>query len=581
VRHGHGKNNGLAPRLSLWAGLALLIGGLWARGVLGAAPDYEVDLAQAERQKLSAGETRSLNRADKAFSEDKFEQAAAEYEVFMKEFPRSAATPYALVRKGRAAQKTGDAGKALKLFTELMDFHSDSVACAAPALYYSGQCHRDLREQDEAIKAWKEVAEDKDYRKHPAAAYVLGSLAGAMREQGKTADATKYYLREALEFPQTRQPVIAELLEMHVRSTPNVDAIREIIKALDGLEPQPRKELANDEKYFWETLRKAVRDYGFPSNGAGLPMLQYYRYWVGVLDGKLPGDDEAQIELANYHRNIGLSEDDWIARMDKQFAALQKPGDYDRIVKWITIFSGQPQKADEYYAKLDFAKMKNDSIVNLAVGVIQPLPDMAKRACANLHFDTMDDPAIVSVIKTIIMGTREHKLQDLTAQLIARMKNPDSGRMEMLRFWAGCDWGRFGGAKWEHGLPLAEQLVIVPAYAKEANGLKAGLLHRVGRYAEAIPAYQANNDPPRTLFMIADCYMALKQVDKAVEQWREIAAKYDQRAPEVAMKIAYAYRDAGQSDKYEAELRELARKYLPDTGVGQVARAELKALKKD
>jgi TolA-binding protein len=136
-------------------------------------------------------------------------------------------------------------------------------------------------------------------------------------------------------------------------------------------------------------------------------------------------------------------------------------------------------------------------------------------------------------------------------------------------------------ARAENGLPLADQCVTNPAYAKEANWLRAGILQGVRRYEEAIQAYQANNDPPRNLFMIADCYMALKQVDKAVAQWREIAAKYDQRAPEIAMKIAYAYRDAGKSDKYEAELRELARKYLPDTVVGQTARAELKALKKD
>jgi tetratricopeptide (TPR) repeat protein len=165
------------------------------------------------------------------------------------------------VRKGRAAQKAGDVTKALKIFTELMDFHSDSVACAAPALYYSGQCHRDLRELDEAITAWKEVVEDKDYRKHPGAAYALGSLAGAMREQEKTADATKYYLREALEFPQFREPVIEQLIGINVREFPNVEAVREIVKTLHGLEAQPRKELANDDTYFWKTLSKAVGSY--------------------------------------------------------------------------------------------------------------------------------------------------------------------------------------------------------------------------------------------------------------------------------------------------------------------------------
>ena len=562
----------------MWVGLALLIGGLWARGAMGAAPDYEVDLAQAERQKLSPGETRSLNRADKVFSDDKFEEAAAEYEVFMKEFPRSAATPYALVRKGRATQKAGDAAKALKMFTEAMDLYPDKVEYAVPALYYSGQCHTGLREQDEALKAWKEVAEDKDYRKHPGAAYALGSLAGALREQGKTAAATKYYLQEALEFPQTRQTVIKQLLSMNVRQSPNVEAVREIVRTLNGLESQPRKELANDDKYFWETLRKAVRTHGDFLGWQRQQMLQYYRYWVGVLDGKSPDDDDSQIEMANYHRAIGLSEDEWIARMDKQFAALQKPGDYDRVVKWILLFGGQPQKAEEYYAKLDFGKMKNESIVNLMLRLIQPLPDLAKRTCANLRFDEMDDTAKASLLVKVA-GTRTAVSKDLAPLILARMKNPDRGKMALLYYWATVNYTR-AEVMAENGLPLADHLVTIPAYAKETNWLKAGLLKGVGRYEEAILAYQANNDPPKTLFAIADCYMALKQFDKAVEQWREIAAKFDQRAPEVAMKIAYAYRDAGQADKYEAELRELARKYLPDTGVGQAARAELKALNK-
>jgi tetratricopeptide (TPR) repeat protein len=559
----------------------VLLAVVCVRGAVAAAPaDFEIELSDAARQKLSPAETRSLGRADKYFSDGKLAEAVAEYDVFLTEFPKSAAASYALVRKGRATQKAGDPAKAIKLYNEAMDLYSDSVECSVPALYFSGQCQVAGRDLPAAVKAWKEVAEDKDYRKHPGAAYALGSLAGLMQEQGKVADATKYYLQEALDFPKTRERVIDRLLEIHIRGTPNVGAVREVVKTLQGLEDKPRPELATDEKYFWDTLRKAVRKQGGFYGNEQAQKLAYYRYWVGVLEGKVPNDDESQIDLAEFQRNAGLPEEQWIARMDKQFAALQKPGDYERVVKWVVLFRDHPEKAEEYYRKLDFAKMKNESIVTLIIGVIQPLPDMAKRACANLHYDGIEDAAIVSMLQTIIMGIREFKVQEITAQMIARMKNPDSGRMEMLRFWAGCDWGRFGGAKWEHGLPLAEQLVTVPAYAKEAQGLKAGLLHRVGRYEEAIQAYLASDDPPRNLLAVADCYMTLKQVDKAVEQWREVARKFEARAPEVAFKIAYAYRDAGQADKYEAELREMVRSYLKHPDVVERARAELAALKK-
>jgi tetratricopeptide (TPR) repeat protein len=163
------------------------------------------------------------------------------------------------------------------------------------------------------------------------------------------------------------------------------------------------------------------------------------------------------------------------------------------------------------------------------------------------------------------------------------MKNPDDGRMTLLRFWEtdeGMNRYIQTETRVKEGLPLAERLLAMPAYAKEANLLKAGILRRAGRYEEAIAAYQASDDPPRHLLGIADCYLALKQTDKAVEQWREVARKFEARAPEMAFKIAQAYRDAGQTDQYETELREIVRTYLKHPDLVERARAELEALKK-
>ena len=66
---------------------------------------------------------------------------------------------------------------------------------------------------------------------------------------------------------------------------------------------------------------------------------------IGQMQGKFPADDGFQIDLAGFIRAYERDEAAWIARLDKQFAAHQKEGDYGRVVAWIGLFAprGTPE----------------------------------------------------------------------------------------------------------------------------------------------------------------------------------------------------------------------------------------------
>jgi tetratricopeptide (TPR) repeat protein len=196
---------------------------------------------------------------------------------------------------------------------------------------------------------------------------------------------------------------------------------------------------------------------------------------------------------------------------------------------------------------------------------------MGKSTYFKLHFDAMDDKEKVEVASKLF-----RIVEDLGVDLFHRMKNEDLARMEELRCWAV---GYEGPAKRaaERGLPLADHCVLVPAYAKEAYWMKAGLLRGIGKYMEAIQAYMANDDPPKNFFAIADCYVALGKIEAAVTQLREIEKFFVNEKSRASLKIADVYEGAGKRDLCVAELRGILQKY-PESRESSTAHQRLQAM---
>lgn len=570
---------GVARRL--WA--VALLAALFACQAV-AEWESEVNLSDADGKRVDAFEMRRLTEADKSFKAKKYRLATAQYEAFSKEFPRSSATAYAVLRKGRSTQLDLKRSEAIKIYNDLMDYFPDQVAYAAPALYYIGECHLDNGNKEGALKAWKELADDEDYRKQPIAAYALNALAGRLLEQGEAGDAAKYYLQIAQDFRKLNSDAawraIGELVRIHIVVRPNVNALRDACTKLKGFFVRPgqyqvrHERIDSEEEYFWEFVREQVSRYGESTKETILTPAtrkDFYGYWAGVMEGTRPEDDDFQKDAADFRLACGGKREAWVKRLDEQFAAYQKPGDWDRIVKWISFYRGDKKKMEEYYSMLIFPKMKNDTIAELLVTVLHPAPEMGRSVYPKLHFNEMSDDAKVK------LAWRIGREPELAADLFHRMKNENRARMEELRFWHKRAVEGPDRKAAERALPLADLCVLVPEYAKEAYWCKGECLRLLRKLTEAIQAFQMSDDPPKHFYAIADCYVALGKIDEAVTQLREIEKFFVDERSRASLKIADVYEAAGKRDLAVAQLLGVLDKY-PESRESSAAHRRLQAL---
>jgi tetratricopeptide (TPR) repeat protein len=197
---------------------------------------------------------------------------------------------------------------------------------------------------------------------------------------------------------------------------------------------------------------------------------------------------------------------------------------------------------------------------------------VGKTIYGKLHFEKMKDDHKTALARQM---WRIPPVEDLVLDLYGRMENTELARMEELRYWAQTGDGAKAAEK---GLPLADQCVNVAAYAQEAYLIKAAMLRGIGKLEEAIVAYQSADAPPKTLYAIAECLVALGRVEAAVEQLREIELFFKDESAKAALTIAHVYNGAGKKDPYIAELRAIMKKYVGSTQ-SSTAHNELEAMK--
>jgi tetratricopeptide (TPR) repeat protein len=301
------------------------------------------------------------------------------------------------------------------------------------------------------------------------------------------------------------------------------------------------------------------------------------------MQGQMPTDDSFQIDLANYIRASDRDDAAWAQRLDKQFADRQKDGDYARVVRWIGAFAPKKEKVEEYYQKLDFAKMSNADIQNLVYTLLETNrdADRAKAAFEKLRMAEVPDDAKMSMFNWFrdrwpLPGSR-----DLALRTCQSFANADAGRMQALRYLHWRCHPHHGHVRMEkdfpEGLALAADMQKVPAHAKEAFSLGGNLLQWSGKYEDAIKDYQQADSPPQTLLWTSECLAKLGKLDPAVAQLREVENFFADAAPDAALRTAYLYRDAGIKEKYVRSLRGVLKKY-PKSGQSSEAHQRLEEM---
>lgn len=558
---------------------------------LAPARGQETGLTNEERAKLDTFEGVTVDKADKVFAARDFPRALAEYDAFIVQFPESKVTPYAILRKGRSLQELQKRFEAIKVYQEVLDFFPDDVKYAAAAQFRIGQCHSENGDVEKAMKAWLALADDADYAKEPLGAAALNALADNLLKQGKGDEGIKRFEQVAVNFrktsPDAARSAIARVVPYYIRTKPDAEKLRAFYVATKTFEHGPREaeEDAASDGLYWQRVCDAINN---PANNTFTDLQKdqrdaFYRYWAGKMQGPMPADDGFQIDLANYIRAYDRDDAAWAQRLDKQFADRQKEGDSGRVVRWIGAYASKKEKVEEYYQKLDFAKMSNADIQKLVFTLLETNrdPERAKAAFAKLRSAEIQDDVKIGMLNWFrdrwpLPGSR-----DLALMACQSFTNTDAGRMHALRYLHWRCHPHHGHVRSEkdfpEGLALAADMQNVPAHAKESYSLGGNLLQWSGKYEDAIKAYQQADSPPQTLIWTAECLAKLGKLDPAVSQLREVENFFKDSAPDASLRTAYLYRDAGIREKYVRTLRGVLKKY-PKSGQSSEAHQRLEEM---
>ena len=578
---------------------------LWAAVPACLADESEVTISGEEFAKLETFEASALSRADRAFGKAEYRRALAEYDAFILEFSKSTAIPYALVRKGRCLQLDNKRAQAIKQYREVLDYFPNEVKYAALALYYIAQCQQQNGDIGEALKTWVQMAEDAGYSKHPLAAVAVNALADNLAKQEKYDQAVKYYKQVAIDFRPSNKGASEyaawKVVEHYIRSKPDEKALREFCVKYGHC--RAGEDYSQDADY-WGKVQGWVQQHGnFPPEKADLRD-NYYRYWAAAMEGKLQANDDFQIALANSKMVYEKDPAKWGARLDAQFRAGQKAGDNHRTVKWISLFSANKTKAQEYYGKLDFTRMSTAEITNLIVLMWTRVRDekMAQLAYGKLDLGRMTNGELIDLTRTlwervdatlakgVFTRIRTAELSDnekiglahffydrddpLVKQMCALVADKELGLAELMRYfhWSFQHRGRYA----RETVETAQKLTGSPKYSPEAWWKMAEAHQNLRDYEKAILSYREANNPPANLFRIADCYVAMGKPEPAIAQLSEIENFFKDQAPNAAMRIAYVHRDFKNTRQYIACLRGVLKKY-PKSPQSSRAHVELES----
>lgn len=564
----------------------LLLGWGLCCGLLAARAGVpEIELPEAQRQKLEKFEAFQLQKADQSYANGKYDLAAKEYDGFMVEFAKSPAVAYAAVRKGRCAQLANNLHGAIKEYTEVADYFFDQPLYAAAALYFHGACYWERRDPKNAIKIWTELVADQDYRQYPWAATAFKRLADNLILLGRFAEAMPNYSQALLEpkFRATLEPAevqgaIDQLLLHYFRRQPDEAKLREFYLRAGGFEGAPKQvppDVAGDWEY-WAQVRRRVWGYGQFNTEKGEDPVPYFKYWaeqlVPVGEKHFGTNDEFLLDVANIEYRSHGEAPKHFARLDAIFAKNDNEKIHNaRVVAWVRFFAGAPEKIKAYVGQFRWeqadGRTARDLVQALAdLGQNELAADVGKRVnLAHLDFaertkllelawDRLRNPELGRHLFGVLGLERENddvrvntarwfwnRDASLALKCYALLQDQERANMERLDLYLQLN-------DWKQAVAAGQEAVKAERFRSQAWG-KVGAAHeRLGAWELAIAAHRQCQDRPANLYRIAACFKNWGKQRSAIRQLREIENDYKDEAAKAALvQVAY-YREFQQEE---------------------------------
>lgn len=479
--------------------------------------------------------------AEKAFKTGKMEAALNEYGKFLKLFPDVSASSFAQYMLGVCHEKNRYVHTAIKRYGDVLDYYGTSPE-APKAQYAIARCYERIGEPDKSLPEYHKLL--KEYPQHPLAAETLWHLSNKDLGAGKGTEAAEKRTRIITEFGEHRlfKPAVEWMISYNLFN--------------EG-DPLRAREMC------WQIRSKSDTE---------LHLASLYRgRGVGLLRGK---------EAAQGRDFIGKAIDIYRQFTTKFPKLRDKLPDCEFAIADCQVAMGEYKSAIKTY---------------------QEFPD--RHPWAARHFKTC--------VKRIIAIYKNRKESDLVRQWYRLYLNKwpadDPARMEFglylesIKAWTDArDEYRAMQNK------LDGQWEVASSFHREGNAEKAieeylavinsgdfprinlafyqiGQVHQrlTHDYQKAIKAYQDSNyQPPENIFRIAECYVAMKKWERAIEECNGIISIFQNqriRAMQFLVTQVYEQRKSKALDdtRNAIEMLKAILAYYKDKGASSWAHQKL------
>jgi len=493
--------------LDILAGVAGLILALGAPARADQPESWNWRLSPENYKKMNLHERALYDKAADLLQAGSTKAAASEFEKHKVQFPDSAVLPYMVLMHGWALHQSHNRLAAIKVYNEIMDYFADKVDVAAPALYWTGVAHMENGDTLKGMKALKEMVEDKDYQKHPLAA-------GALRRLGENCWLNKDYASAAKYWKQTVRDFGASNGEQATKARRSLDTYFILTRDYAGMDAWMNAEKGWDDPKTRSGLLTETQDVAFWG---------FARDWADAYTDKDPAKNTAR-----------RTED-----MKAYYAwyKVQK-GWYDKAKDPWSWF----ERGLQYLCGIWGEKEERRRVADEAVAFVKALPAPADR----------DDK--YSFLCDRLRDARDYERAVIVASFIS---DPLLASYKQYEFLAHQ-------GKWAEAIARLQQIEGSGNAAwkvRAMNERARAYREHTGEYEKAVNLYREINDPPRTLWDIADCYKRWQKEKEALTTYTEIENAFPAEAPRAAWEKTRYLDERKNRDATIASARRLMKMY--------------------
>ena len=508
--------------------LALL---LLAGGHAAAQEQYWQVIKERQLKMMSQFERVQYNKAFNLLKSDQFRAAANEFERFKEQYKDSEVLPYIVFFQAYSLHLAKDRNKAITIFNEVVDFFPGVIDAAAPALYYRGVAQIANGDYTKGMSTMNELLRDENYKNHPVAASASLQL---VRNHWKNND------------PQKANRDLRRIFKNHRQNSPKAAAdAKAYYMAYCAATGNIREYVAwYNYAYKEQAEEKKISPAQFKVNMINdmYQLIMNWHSWNQFFN------DEMLLRYRAGKKGPNPQQELWIFIRDNE-------ADYNKAGRMWDFFYNSLSLLSRHYNRKFISPVAFDKLVNNAINFVKSEADLPQTK-------NRQQKRFASLVE-LLYGNREWGQGE---RVNANLKDEKTRAWNEYRAMYGKAEDRHANATFNDCVQklegIAAKFATDPGMVSRALSSKAYIYHhKIGKYEEAIKAYQELSRPPETLYNIADCQKRLKKSQEALRTYAEIAGSFPREAPNAFWHMGEYYRQLGDQKRAVATYRAILRRH--------------------